>query len=96
MRTIVERCYVVISIVPLAWLALTIFQTPGSLVSGIAIGAIIPLLVIISLCLTVFGLTLIIVAYRKKDRIWHLVLATLVASCLANLAILSTMFDFSL
>ena len=96
MRTIVERCYVVISIVPLAWLALTIFQTPGSLVSGIAIGAIIPLLVIISLCLTVFGLTLIIVAYRKKDRIWHLVLATLVASCLGDLAILSTIFGFSL
>ena len=94
MRTILEKGYVVISIVPLAWLALAIFQTPGSLVSGIAIGAMLPLLVIISLCLTVLGLTLIVVAYRKRDRIWHLVLATLVASCLLDLAVLSSIFDF--
>ena len=94
MRTILERCYVAISIVPVAWLALVIFQTPGSLVSGIAIGAMVPLLVVISLCLTVLGLVLIVVAYRKRDRIWHLVLATLVSSCLVDLAVLSSIFDF--
>jgi hypothetical protein len=82
------------SIVPVAYLALIILQTPGSLVSGIAIGAMIPLLVVLSLCLTVLGLTLIVVAYKKKDRIWHLVLATLVSSSLAVLVFLSSIFDF--
>ena len=82
-RTILEKCYVAISVAPLAYLALIIVQTPGSLVSGYAIGAVIPLLVIISLFLTLLGLVLIAVAYQKKDRVWHLVLATLVSSSIA-------------
>jgi hypothetical protein len=64
------------------------------LVSGFAIGAVIPLLIIISLCLTLLGLILIVVAYRKKDRIWHLVLATLVSSSIAFLVFFFSIFQF--
>jgi hypothetical protein len=85
---------VAISIAPLAYLALIVVQTPGSLVSGFAIGAVIPLLVMTSLFLTLLGLILIVVAYQKRDRIWHLVLATLVSSSIAVLVFFFSIFDF--
>ena len=84
-----------ISIAPLAYLALIVVQTPGSLVSGFAIGAVIPLLVMISLFLTLLGLILIVVAYRKRDKTWHLVLATLVSSSIAVFVIFFSIFQFT-
>jgi hypothetical protein len=85
MSRIIETVYVVVSIVPLAWLGLIVAQTEGSLVSGYAIGAMIPLLAVISLLLVLTGVALIVVAYRRKRRIWPLALATLASSPIAVL-----------
>lgn len=85
MRRFIETAYVIVSIAPLVWLGLVIAQIEGSLVSGIAIGAMIPLLAAVSLVLVLAGVALIYLAYRENRRIWHLVLATLMASPLAVL-----------
>lgn len=85
MRRFIETAFVIVSIAPLVWLGLVIAQIEGSLVSGIAIGAMIPLLAAVSLVLVLAGVALIYLAYRENRRIWHLVLATLMASPLAVL-----------
>lgn len=51
MRRFFETAYVIASIAPLVWLGLVIAQVEGSLVSGIAIGSVIPLLALVSLLL---------------------------------------------
>ena len=85
MTRIVETVYVIVSIVPLAYLGLIVAQTEGSLVSGYAAGAMIPFLAVISLVLVLTGVALVVLAYRRKSRIWHLALATLAASPIAVL-----------
>ena len=85
MRRLIETAYVIAAFAPLVWLGLVIAQIEGSLVSGIAIGAVIPLLALVSLLLVVTGVALTLFAYRRGHRIWHLVLATLVSSPLAVL-----------
>ncbi|MCM2264358.1 MAG: hypothetical protein NDI73_04105 [Desulfuromonadales bacterium] len=92
MRRFIEIAYVIVSIGPLACLGLVIAQTEGSLVSGIVIGSVIPLLALISLLLVLTGAVLIFFARRRKDRIWHLVLATLLASPIAVLVGLAWLF----
>jgi len=74
------------------WLGLVIAQIEGSLVSGIAIGAVIPLLAIVSLLLVLTGVVLVLLAYRRKGRMWHLVLATLMSSPIAVLVGLTWLF----
>ena len=85
MRTFFETSYVVVSIVPVVLLAIVIAQIEGSLVSGIAIGSVIPLLAGISLFLVIVGIGLIFLARRQGRRVWHLVLGTVMASPLALL-----------
>lgn len=92
MRRLIEIAYVIVSIVPVAWLGLVIAQTEGSLVSGIVIGSVVPLLALISLLLVLLGGVLIFVARRCQDRIWHLVLGTLLASPMAVLVGIAWLF----
>jgi len=79
-RTLVAIIYMVLAPTPLIYLALVIASTPGSLVSGIVIGSIIPLIALVSAILTGIGLILIFFEKRARRRIWPLVIATLVAS----------------
>ena len=85
MKRILEKAYIVVSVVPLICLGLVIMQTPGSLVSGFAVGAVIPLLALISLVLVLIGIVLVILSYRRGERVWHLILATILSSPLAIL-----------
>jgi len=85
MRRFIEIAYVIIASAPSVCLGLVIAQTEGSLVSGIVIGSVIPLLALISLLLMLLGGVLIFFARRRQDRIWHLVLGTLLASPIAVL-----------
>lgn len=85
MRRVLEITYIIVALVPTAWLALVIATTPGSLVSGVVIGAVLPLLALISLLLALAGLGLIWLARRRGERIWPLVLGVLIASPLAVL-----------
>jgi hypothetical protein len=85
MRRFIEAAYVIVSPAPLVWLGLVIAQIEGSLISGIAIGAMIPLLAMVSLLLVLTGVVLILLARRRQSRIWHLVLATLMSSPIAVL-----------
>jgi hypothetical protein len=92
MTRFIETAYVIASIVPVVWLGLVTAQIEGSLVSGIAIGAVIPLLALVSLLMILAGIVLILVARRRKDRIWHLVLGTLLSSPMALLVGLTWLF----
>ncbi len=92
MRRIIETAYVIVSIAPLVWLGLVVARIEGSLVSGIAIGAMIPLLAAVSLLLVLAGVALIFLAFRENRRIWHLVLASLMSSPLAVLVGLTWLF----
>jgi hypothetical protein len=85
MRRLIEIAYVIMASAPSVCLGLVIAQTEGSLVSGIVIGSVIPLLALISLLLVLLGGVLIFFARRRQDRIWPLVLGTLLASPLAVL-----------
>jgi hypothetical protein len=85
MRAFFETAYVVVSIVPLALLGTAIAQTEGSLVSGIAIGAMVPMLAGISLFLVMVGVGLILLARRQGRRVRHLVLGTVLSSPMALL-----------
>ena len=80
-----EKVYIVVSVMPLIYLGLVVTQTPGSLVSGYAAGAVIPLLAVISMILVLIGIVFVILRYRRSERVWHLVLATIISSPLAIL-----------
>ena len=92
MRRFIETTYVVLSIAPLVWLGLIVAQIEGSLVSGIAVGAMIPFLALVSFLLVLMGLALIYAAKRRHGRIWHLVLGTIASSPLAVLVVLTWLF----
>lgn len=88
----IEIIYVIASILPLLFVGLIVAQTEGSLVSGYALGAMIPLLALISLILVLTGIGLILFAYRRQGRVWHLVLATAMSSPFAILLGLTLLF----
>ncbi|MBT9611740.1 MAG: hypothetical protein IV108_00570 [Burkholderiales bacterium] len=83
MRRIIETTYTIASIVPLVYLGLVVAEAKGV---EYFLGALIPPLAVISLLLVLTGVALTVLAYRRKDRIWHLVLATLMSSPIAILA----------
>lgn len=92
MMRFIERVYIVMAIVPLVWLGLVIAQTEGSLVSGIAIGSVIPLLAFVSFVLVVAGLALLYLARRQRRSIWPSLIGTALSSPLFLLVALTWLF----
>lgn len=92
MNRFVEIAYPLVSIAPLACLAMVIAQTEGSLVSGVVIGSVLPLLALVSLILMLSGLALGCIARRRQQRVWPFVLGVVLASPLAVLVGLAWLF----
>jgi hypothetical protein len=92
LRRFIETAYVVLSVAPLVWLGLVAAQTEGSLVSGIAIGAVIPLVALVSLLFVLAGLALLYAAHRQRRTMWHLVIGTAASSPVVILVVLAWLF----